>query len=146
MPDSNTSFSKAEASRCNNAAWDLIERPDLSASECAELVTFAGTARYIWHAIGAEDQKAHADVLFAWALARSGALEISGDLARSALAHFEGTEAAPWELAFAHAACAAAHISNPKAYAKHRAEARRFGDQSNDAYFEAAFRTLNARP
>ena len=143
MSNTKAQFSKAEASRCNNAAWDLIECPQLTPRECADLVTLAGTARHIWLALGSKGQKAHADLLFAWALARADAGEIGLELARAALAHFERSEADAWELAFAHAACAACSADDAETYATHFAAARRFGDESNDAYFEAAFKTLS---
>lgn len=104
-----TSDLKSLASQCNNAAWDLIEKPDLTAGERADLVRLAGTASHCWSKIGTPSNIAHADLLFAWALARARAAAPAVDAAGRALAYFTQNPSKDWEKAFAHAAMAAAH-------------------------------------
>ena len=79
---------KRIASQCNDAAWALIEKPDLAAGECFALVRLAGTASYHWSAIGTAGNIALADLLFSWALARVGAAAPAVDAASCALRYF----------------------------------------------------------
>ena len=139
-------FRKQDASDCNNAAWSLIEKADLQSGEITELLTLAATARHHWHAIGTPNHTAHADLLFAWAMARAGAGEAATDLAEKTLAVFDAA-GAPWERAFAHAArAAAAEASGDRdAHETHHARAKALGEtlEGPDAtYFRAAFRTV----
>jgi hypothetical protein len=98
---------KRVASQCNNAAWDLIEKPNLSADERIALVRLAGTAAHHWGVVGAASNIAHAEVLFAWALARAGAAALAVESAKRALKYFSENPSKDWERAFAHAAMAA---------------------------------------
>ena len=98
---------KRIASRCNDAAWNLIEKPDLAASECLALVRLAGTASFHWSEIGTAGNIAHAELLLSWALARAGAAALAVDAAGRALRYFTETPSKDWERAFAHAAMAA---------------------------------------
>ena len=133
------------AARSNNGAWDLIERDGLSAADQAELVGLAATARHHWRAVGGASQIAHAELLFAWALARAGAgaaAMVAGQRALDAFA-----DAADWEKAFAHGAMAAALLAAGEDHgAQYRqAEALGKGLSGEDArYFQAAFRTVPA--
>ncbi len=101
---SNASPSAAElqkriASRCNDAAWNLIEKPELEPDECLALVRLAGTAAYHWGEIGTEGNVAHASLLFSWALARAGASALAVDAARRALEYFTEKQSKDWERA-----------------------------------------------
>ena len=128
------------AAQCNNAAWDLIEKPDLSPGETTQLVTLAATARHFWLQVGNANQIAFAELLFGWALARAGsaAAQHSAGLAFEAL-----KDGSDWDRAFAHAAMAAASAGHDaQAHGTHYAEAARFGAalSGGDAkYFTLAF-------
>src|ERR1700744_5985041 len=82
------SFHRRIAARCNNSAWDLVERETLDAGDRAALVRFAATAAYHWKEIGTADNIASAEMLLAWALARAGAGSAAVDAASRAFKHF----------------------------------------------------------
>lgn len=137
---------KKEASRCNNGAWDLIERPSLDYDDIIQLLTLAATARHYWHREGSPNNIAHADLLFAWALARAGVSDAATVLADSALSYFTD-DGEPWELAFAHAAKAAAYAAQGDlaGLEKHYAQAKGLGATltgPDGSYFAAAFKTV----
>ncbi len=132
---------------CNNIAWSLIEKAELGAAEAVELVTLASAARYHWHAEGTARHRAHADLLLGWALARAGAGRPAVSAAGAALSHFEEDGGARWELAFAHAALAAAFqaAGDAEGFARHHEEAAALGqglDGADATYFRAAFRRI----
>src|SRR5262245_58442652 len=106
-PSSDSSIRRRIASQCNDAAWNLIEKPELETGECLALVRLAGTAAHHWGEIGTESNIAHADLLLSWALARAGAAAPAVDAADRALKHFAEKPSKDWERAFAHAAMAA---------------------------------------
>lgn len=138
------------ASKCNNEAWALIEQPCLDETEVTQLLTLAATARHHWHEVGDQGAIAHADLLFAWALARAGVAGAAVQLADKALSHFEDGGAI-WERAFAHAAMAAACRANDDTdgYQRHCSRAEELGAQLSGAdasYFHAAFDTVSERP
>ena len=134
---------KAVAAECNNAAWGLIEAPELSDAQVAQLVSLAATARLFWRKIGTENQIAHAELLFGWAMARAGspAAQHSAELALDGLKN-----GADWERAFAHAAMAAAKAGyDPGAHAAHYATAEQLGAtlaEGDAKYFAPAFATV----
>ena len=135
------------AVQSNNAAWDLIEREQLDAGECAELVRLAATASTHWKEIGNADNIASAELLFGWALARSGAGPAAVDAAGRAFAHFSAKQSDPTAMAFPHAAMAIALFSagDRDGHRRHYLEARRIGESlpaQERRYFEAAFRTV----
>ena len=138
-PPSTLDLQKQIASKCNDAAWDLIEQPNLEP-------TLSATARHHWHEVGTPKNIAHADLLFAWALARAGVSKAAGPLARVAMSHFEKS-GATWERAFAYAAVAAACQADgdTDGFKKQRTKAEQLGAQLSGAdakYFYAAFATL----
>jgi hypothetical protein len=144
---SGAEMQKRIASRCNDAAWNLIEKPELEPGECLALVRLAGTAAYHWSEIGTEHNVAHADLLFSWALARAGAAAPAVDAAGRALKYFTEKQSKDWERAFAHAAMAASLHSagDLQGHQRHYAEAQRLegnlapGDLK---LFHAAFRNV----
>ena len=145
-PPSTLDLQKQIASKCNDAAWDLIEQPNLEPTDIAQLLTLSATARHHWYEVGTTKNVAHADLLFAWALARAGVSKAADLLARVAMSHFE-KNGATWERAFAHAAMAAACQvdGDTDGFKRHRAKAEQLGAQLSgpDAkYFYAAFATL----
>jgi hypothetical protein len=138
---------KHVASRCNDAAWDLIEKPDLTVNECLALVRLAGTASYHWGEIGTAGNIAHADLLFSWALARAGAAGLAVDAAARALRYFTETQSEDWERAFAHAAMAASlHCAgDQEGHRRHHGEARQLESTlapQDLKLFQAAFRNV----
>lgn len=135
------------AMQSNNAAWDLIERDNLTAGECAELLRLAATASSHWKEIGNADNVASADLLFGWALARSGAGPAAVDAAGRAFAHFSAKQSGESGMAFPHAAMAMALFSagDREAYLRHYLEASQIGARlpaEDRKYFDAAFRTV----
>src|SRR5262245_61238233 len=138
---------KRIASQCNNAAWNLIEQPDLSVSECFSLVRLAGTASHHWSEIGAAGNIAHADLLFSWALARAGAAALAVDAAGRALRYFTERQSKDWERAFAHAAMAASlHCAgDQEGHRRHYDEAQQLESKlglGDLKIFQAAFRNV----
>lgn len=137
---------KKETSQCNNGAWALIERPSLGPEDTVQLLTLAATARHYWHAEGSPNNVAHADLLFAWALARAGVSEAAVVMADSVLSYFTD-QGETWELAFAHAAKAAACAArgDRNGLMSHHAKAEELGGTLSGpdaAYFSAAFKTV----
>jgi hypothetical protein len=150
MTDSSASSSEIQkriASRCNDAAWELIEKPELAPVECLALVRFAGAAFHHWSEIGTARNIAHADLLFSWALARAGAAAPAVDAGGRALSFFTENHSKDWERAFAHAAMAASlHCAGDQdGHRRHYTEAQQFestlapGDLK---LFQAAFRNV----
>jgi len=139
-------FQRRMASSCNNAAWDLIEKEELTPDDALDLLTQAAAARHHWHVIGNDSQKAHADLLFVWATAKSGGSGVSIMLANRTVTYFE-EKGGTWERAFAHSAMAAAGaaMGDAKMLARHHAIASKLGSELSglDAEtFAAAFRSV----
>lgn len=147
---SSSDIRRSVASKCNDAAWALIEQTSLTSIDIAQLLTLAATARHHWHEIGNSSNVAHAELLFAWALARAGVAETSALLAGKALSHFEN-DGANWEQAFAHAAMAAACSAgrDTDGFQRHYSKAEELGaklSQKDAVYFHAAFKTVLEEP
>ncbi len=147
---SGSDIQRSVASKCNDAAWALIEQPGLNSTDIAQLLMLAATARHHWHEIGNPSNVAHADLLFAWALARAGVAGASVVLADKALSYF-GESGSIWEQAFAHAAMAAACGADRDAegFQRHYSRAEELGAELSgpDAdYFHAAFKTVSEVP
>ncbi|MBO0345336.1 hypothetical protein J0X15_08900 [Roseibium sp. CAU 1637] len=89
------------------------------------LANLAATARFHWQAVGAPEGIAHANLLFAWAMAKAGAGDAALLAASDALAHFKDKPSEPSELAAAQAAMAAACLAAGlrDGYARHHAQA-----------------------
>ena len=133
---------KSAAAWANNRAWTLLEDTN---SDASELLALAAGARELWARAGTAGQIAHADLLYGWAAARAGAMKLAAEATQAALTHFSSKGAEDWEMALAHAACAAAGRDVADVTA-HFAKAREYGAKltGQDAkYFEAAFRTLD---
>ena len=137
---------RSEAAFCNDQAWILIEKPQLNSDELAKLLTLAGTARHLWQKIGNESNRAHADLLFSWSLARAGNSEAAFLVAGGVLSYFS-EHGQTWEQAFAHGAVAAASAAcgEKETHEHHYMRARELGEALSgpDAkYFIAAFSTI----
>ncbi len=137
---------RREAAFCNDQAWILIEKPQLNADELAKLLTMAGTARHLWQKIGTESNRAHADLLFSWSLARAEISKAAFSVASGVLSYFS-EHGQIWEQAFAHGAMAAASVACGKkeTHEHHYMRAKELGEALSgpDAkYFTAAFSTI----
>ena len=146
-PPAGFEVQKRIASRCNDAAWTLIEKPDLAASDRVALVRLAATASYHWGEIGTERNIAHADLLFAWALACAGAAAPALDAAGRALQYFTDKQSEDWERAFAHAAMAASQhcAGNQDGHRRHYDAAQQLESKlaaGDLKLFQAAFRNV----
>lgn len=140
---------KRVAANCNNEAWDILELDNPDLEQIARLVVCAGTAQFHWNTVGTENNKAHANLLLAWALARAGAGPVALQLARVTLSHFEKCSSADWEMAFAHAAVAAGSMASKdkEGFRRHYLKAEAIGKKLTGpeaSHFNAAFRTLSA--
>lgn len=138
---------RREAAFCNDQAWILIEKPQLNSEELARLLTLAGTARHLWEKIGNERNRAHADLLLSWSLARAEVSEAAFSVASGVLSYFS-EHGQTWEQAFAHGAMAAASAACGKkeTHEHHFMRARELGEALSgpDAkYFIAAFSTIS---
>jgi hypothetical protein len=138
---------KRIASRCNDAVWNLIEKPELTTSECFALVRLAGAASHHWNEIGTARNIAHADLLFSWALARIGAAALAVDTAGRALRYFTENQSEDWERAFAHAAMAASfHCAGDReGHRPHYNDAQQLQNKlapGDLKLFDAAFRNV----
>lgn len=141
-------FAKSVAASSNNEAWDILELDNPDLEQVARLVACAGTAQFHWNTVGTENNKAHANLLLAWALARAGAGPVALQLAQLALSHFEEYSSADWEMAFAHAAVAVASNANndDEGFERHYVQAEAIGkklDGPEASHFNAAFETLS---
>jgi len=100
------------AGRCNNRAWDLVDRTDRTPAEDRELLDAAHASSWHWTQVGSELQRRRADMLVCQAHA---ALGLGG---RAALERatamrdwFLAAAATPdWERAFAHVVHAGAAL------------------------------------
>lgn len=147
MQSADETWHRRVAAQCNNAAWDLIEKSALDSHEIAELVRLASAASYHWRRVGASASAAHADLLFAWAMARAGAGPVALDAASRSLSYFMENQSEDWELAFAHAAMAMAFYCNgdSEGYKRHHQTAKDLADvlQPEEAsIFLEAFRSI----
>lgn len=139
---------KRIAATCNNEAWDILELDNPDLGQIARLVACAATAQFHWHLVGTENNKAYADLLMAWALARAGVGAVALPLARETLSHFERSSSADWEMGFAHAAVAAASMAqnDREGFERHYSRADSIGQNLTGpeaSHFHAAFRTLS---
>jgi hypothetical protein len=135
------------ASQCNDRAWTLIEKAELNAGECTDLVRFAATASYHWKQIGTESNIAHADLLLSWAFARIGASALAVQVASRAYEYFSQNQSEEWEKAFAHAAMAIAlhGADDLQGHRRHYQEARLLEDKLTPGdlnLFQSAFRNV----
>ena len=137
---------KRLASKCNDSAWSLIEKSNLNSNDITQLLTLSATARHHWHEVGTPSNIAHADLLFAWAMARAGVSGAAVHLANSVLSFFE-ENGADWERAFAYAAMAAACSADGDGNGLqwHYSSAEKIGaglSESDQSYFLAAFKSV----
>ena len=137
---------RREAAFCNDQAWSLIEKPQLKTDELAKLLTMAGTARHLWQKIGNESNRAHADLLFSWSLARAEVSEAAFSVASDVLSYFS-EHGETWEQAFAHGAMAAASAAcgNKETHEHHYMRAKELGEALSGPdlnYFTSAFLTI----
>ena len=118
-----------------------METPDLSPDQRAALVTQAATALFAWQKVGNASQIAHARLLMAWALARTGDGATATHLAGQAWDVLK--DGALWERAFALAArAAAADAANDPEYPARHAQAARAGaalSEDEAQMFRASF-------
>jgi len=110
-------------------------------------VRLAATAAYHRGEIGTESNIAHADLLLSWALARAGAAAPAVVAAGRALKHFTEKPSKEWEIAFAHAAMAAAfHCAHDQdGHRRHHSEAQQLESKlapGDLKLFQAAFRNV----
>ena len=132
----------------NNRAWTLSEKPGLEDSEGSELLDAAHGAAHHWRAIGTPAQLAQSNLLLGRVHALLGHGALAMPYATAALKAIQASDAAPWELAFAHAilANAGAAAGEAQVHARHYAEAQRLGDSLADAedreIFSATFRLI----
>jgi hypothetical protein len=77
-----------------NGAWDLIDQPSRTPGEDRDMLVRAAASRYLWDAVGSDDQRAVGDWQIAHVLSWMG----EGSLAlRFAAAALERAEANGWE-------------------------------------------------
>ncbi|MGR3320457.1 MAG: hypothetical protein ACU0DK_00820 [Pseudooceanicola sp.] len=141
-------FQYDAAVTCNNAAWGILELPEPDAGQLARLVMLAATARFHWQGVGDTTNQAHANLLYGWALARSGAGDAARHASGEALNHF-AAHGEDWERAFAHAAMSAALAvaGDAGGHADHFVRAAALGEEltgQNRQYFEKAFAVVPA--
>ena len=136
------------ARAANNRAWTLSEQGELSDGERSELLDAAHAAAHHWRAIGTPAQLAQAHLLLGRVHAVLGHGALSMQYATAALEAIQAGDAAPWELAFAHAIMANAGFAAGEAevHARHYAEAQELGESLADAedreIFSATFRLI----
>ncbi len=134
---------------CNNMAWDLIEKSDLTANECFDLLRLTGAASYHWSEVGTSRNIAHADLLFSLALSQAGvgAGALAVDVADRTLRYFTENQSEDWERAFAHAAMAASYYcaGNEEGHYQHYNEAQLLEDKlaaGDLKVFQTIFRNI----
>jgi hypothetical protein len=122
------------AIECNNQAWALAAKPELSVEERRELLLTACASAYHWSKIGAPLNVARADLLLARAHTLLGEDRQALLFARRCLDFFEGGQGEDWDLAFAHAelAYAAAISGMTSLHFEHYQKARQLGEAIKD--------------
>jgi len=119
---------------CNNPAWQLAEKPEVTPEEIDQLLNLAHGAAHHWSVVGTPLHVARADML----LARAHAIAGNGDLALryAQRSHdFLSTQDCPdWEMAFSHAILAHSHHVSGHASEHERlhAEATALGEAIED--------------
>jgi hypothetical protein len=142
------SWHKRFASESNNRAWDIVEQAELTATDVDELLHAAHAAAWHWEQIGDQRTTARAHVLLAFAHAFAGNGTAALRFATLALDHMGRDAGSDWEVAFTHAAAAAAAHSagRHELHVEHYAEAARRGEMiGNDedrALFLKTFRRV----
>lgn len=129
----------------NNRAWSLSEQVELTPDEAAEMLTVAHAAAWHWAQIGTAAQRDLADLLLGRVHARLNDAPRALAAAERAFAAITAREAAPWEMAFAHAilADAARAAGDAPRHARHHALAHDLGaaltDPEDREIFHATF-------
>jgi hypothetical protein len=128
---------RAAAIAANARVWALLERPNRSAAETAEMIAAAHESHERWLAAGGPVEEQRGNWLIARAYVDAGLAEPAADYAHRTLrltdAHRD--ELADFDLAFAEeiAARACAAAGDRDAAAAHRAKARELGAAIADA-------------
>jgi hypothetical protein len=132
--DLTNSWHRRFAVDANNRAWSLAEKTELTPAEERELLYAAYASAHHWSKIGTEEQFARAELLLGQAHARLGQSSLAMKFATGAFTSITSRDAAPWEIAFAHAvlANAAAASGNWELHREHYETAKELGDTLAD--------------
>lgn len=90
------------AIECNNAAWDLASKPDLTPEQLTELLLTAYASVYHWSKVGEPVNLARGEMLLAHAHAIRGEGDTALNYAKSVKAFYDANGGDAWEIAFAH--------------------------------------------
>jgi hypothetical protein len=92
-----------------NRSWDLIDKPDRSPAEDAELLTTVFASRFHWEPIGTDENKAVGDWQIAHAASHLALPQIALTFANSALERTQAAGRSDWLLASCYEGVARAH-------------------------------------
>ncbi|MBI3832240.1 MAG: hypothetical protein HY291_22145 [Planctomycetes bacterium] len=137
------------AVECNNAAWDLAEKPERSTEENAAMLQVAHAAAYHWSKAGNALNQVRARLLLAQVHALLGDGPRALEYARSSHADLAQPQSPEWERALAHAVLAhAAKVAGQEAlYREHYPVAKRLGEglpEDDKAMFMKTFGQIPA--
>jgi len=127
-------WQKETAVQLFNDTWALIDKPDRSADEAAEMLLAAAASRWHWGEVGGVEEVAGGDWQLAHVAALLGLPDLAAMFARRNLATAESEGWSGWRLASAHEgmarACAAA--GDPAGRERHVAAAMDALEQEAD--------------
>jgi hypothetical protein len=92
-----------------NRSWDLIDKPERSPADDAELLTTVFASRYHWESIGNDENKAIGDWQISHAACHLGLASIAMRFSTSALERAQGAGRDDWLLASCYEGVARAH-------------------------------------
>lgn len=90
------------AIECNNAAWDLSTKPDLTAEQKQELLLTAYASVYHWSKVGETVNVARGEMLLAHVHAIRDEGEMAMRYAKSIKAYYDKNQGDAWEWGFVH--------------------------------------------
>jgi hypothetical protein len=103
-----------------NRSWDLIDKPDRSRAEDAELLSAVFASRFHWEPIGNDENKAIGDWQIAHAASHLRLAEIAMTFATSALERTQAAGRHDWLLASCYEGVARAHAIGGNTAARDR--------------------------
>jgi hypothetical protein len=107
--DDANAWHRTFAAAAFNRSWDLIDKPDRSSEDDAELLAAVFASRYHWEPIGNDENKAVGDWQIAHAASHLNLPQIAMTYATFALERTQASERSDWLLASCYEGVARAH-------------------------------------
>jgi cation transport regulator ChaB len=123
MPDDGTAITewrRSLATEAFNHAWDLIDKTERTPDEEREMIVLAAASRYLWEAVGGDEQLMVGDWQIAHVLSLLGDGSQAVGFATEALRRTEANGWGDWRLASALEGVARAHAARGDAAQRDR--------------------------